>query len=546
MAAGRVFLVGLPGAGKSTVGRRLAERLGAAFADADARIAARAGKSVSAIFAEDGEACFRALEREVVGELCAAAPPLVAALGGGALGEERTRQQLRRAGTVVWLRAPAPVLLARLAAEQHRPLFAGLDAAARQARLAALAAAREPHYRATASLVIETGERAPDELAAEIAARLAGACRVRVELGARSYEVVIEAGGLERLGERVREAGFSPGGCVLVTERTVGRLYRAPALAALQAAGFRPAAVTLPAGEQAKGLGAWQALLHALRALDLDRTTPLVALGGGALTDVAGFAAATYRRGLPWVAVPTTLLGMVDAAIGGKTGINLGGTKNLVGAFHQPRLVLADPLCLRTLAPRELCSGLGEVLKYALIGPEPLWSLVAAGHLGAGWGPDGCSAGDVQRLAELVALCAGCKAEVVAADECEEHGVRQVLNFGHTIGHALEAALGPARITHGEAVVLGMRAALWLSERLGLLQARERARLDRPLAAFPLPPLGAGLEPARVLAHLRLDKKTERGRPRFVLLERRGQPRVGVEVGEALLCQALAWLAAPA
>ncbi len=540
---GHVYLIGMMGAGKSSVGRALARRLGRAFVDADAMLEAELGASIRDVFSRLGEAVFRARERELVAALAGGGPPLVIALGGGAVLDDASRRRVRASGTVIWLQAPVEVLCERTAHPQTRPLLAGLDAAAGTERLRALLEQRAPVYAEAAHLAISSAEHGPATIAAQIAARLAGPVHIPVPLrpeaagddAASSYDVIVETGGLDRLGEHLCTAGVAPDGCVLVSCERVAPLYGERTRRALVAAGFRPVFETLPSGERAKRLATVERLCARFARARLDRGGVVIALGGGALTDVVGLAAALYRRGTPWVACPTTLLGMVDAAIGGKTAVNLGRTKNLIGAFHQPRCVLADPLALHTLPVRELRSGLGEVLKYALIGERSVWETVER-TIGALL-PESAHAPthtelDLERAARVVAVCAAAKAGVVAADPLERRGGRKVLNFGHTIGHALEAGAREGALTHGEAVILGMRAALFLSQRRGLLGRAERARCEALLDRVPVHLDPRTIDRTALMDHLRLDKKTERGRPRFVLLAGRGRPVLDCEVPE--------------
>src|SRR5438309_4240378 len=302
--------------------------------------------------------------------------------------------------------------------------------------------------------------------------RIDGAAHeVRVDLGARSYPVVIGAGVLAEVGPRLAAAGYR-GRCALVTSERVGTLYREPVVASLAEAGFSPVAVEIPDGEQHKNL-AWLAVLYD-RLLDagIERRSPLIALGGGVVGDLAGFAAATLLRGLPLVQVPTTLLGQVDAAIGGKTGINHALGKNLIGAFHQPRLVVVDVATLRSLPRREFVAGLAEVVKYAVIRDAELFAALEAQL-------DGLLGLDESVLVPVVASCCEHKAAVVAADEREESGERAVLNFGHTVGHALEVLTEYRRLLHGEAVAIGMVAAARVSQARGLCAAATVERLER-------------------------------------------------------------------
>jgi len=336
---------------------------------------------------------------------------------------------------------------------------------------------------------------------------------VRVELGPRSYPVVVAAGVLAETGPRLAAAGFG-GRCALVTSERVGALYREPVLDSLRAAGFAPAVVEIPDGEEHKNL-AWLAVLYD-RLLDagLERCSPLVALGGGVVTDLAGFAAATLLRGLPSVLLPTTLLGQIDAAIGGKTGVNHVLGKNLIGAFHQPRLVLADVDTLATLPRREVLAGLAEVIKTAAIGDAALFAELEE-RLERVVGLER------EVVIPVVAACVRYKARVVAEDEQEGRGV---LNFGHTVGHALEALTGYKELLHGEAVAIGMVAAARVSVALGRCRAEVTRRLIALLKRAGLPTdIPSGLTPAALALAMRSDKKSTGGRIRFVCLEEIGR-----------------------
>jgi shikimate kinase/3-dehydroquinate synthase len=526
----KVYLAGMMGSGKTAVGRALAARLGWRFVDTDAEIERASGRTIAEIFAADGEARFREVERAAVAGVAHEAGDAVVALGGGAVLDGRTRALLRETGRTAWLDAPAEALAARLRGREDRPLLHGLDQAGRTARLAEIAAARRAAYEDVADLVVDAGSGDPATLAAAVA-DLAASRTVRVDLGPRGYDAIVEPGGLARLGRAMRRAGLGPGRCALVVDEAIDATWGEVAAGGLAAAGFDAVRVTLPAGERAKRLAEVERLALAFADARLERGSPIVAVGGGGTTDAAGFAAAIYLRGVPWVAAPTTLLGMVDAAIGGKTGVDLARGKNLAGAFWQPRLVLADPRALATLPPRELRSGLGEVLKYALIGPADLLARVED-HLGGGGLPG----------ANLIARCAAVKAGIVAEDERETGGRRKVLNFGHTIGHAIEAAAGFGGIAHGEAVVLGMRGAVFLSRRLGLMGEDEARRAETLLARFAAPPVPESVSDDAILEFLLRDKKIARGRLLFVLLRGLGDPAIDVEVSREDALAAIAFV----
>ncbi|MBP7274980.1 MAG: 3-dehydroquinate synthase [Kiritimatiellae bacterium] len=340
-----------------------------------------------------------------------------------------------------------------------------------------------------------------------------------VELGDRSYPILMGVGILDGLGEACVEAGLS-GRALIVTDSTVRGLYAARAEASLRAAGISIQTLDVPAGESSKDWTHLASVCEAALAAGLDRRGFIVALGGGVVGDLAGFAAAVWLRGIDFVQVPTTLLAMVDSAVGGKTGINLPGGKNLVGAFHQPRLVLSDLDVLRTLPAREFAGGMAEVVKYGWIRDADL--LVTLERDCAR-----LKALDPAALEPVVARCCAIKADVVARDE-REGGLRAILNFGHTFGHALEAGSGYGALLHGEAVAIGMVFAARLSERIAGLAAGSTAALERQLRAFDLPvraPRGA--DGARLRAVMTADKKSAGGRVRWVLAREPGRAEPG-------------------
>jgi 3-dehydroquinate synthase len=341
---------------------------------------------------------------------------------------------------------------------------------------------------------------------------------VVVDLGARAYPVIVGADLLAVVGPRLAALGYRGRAAVMTSER-VGPLYAAPLVRSLEDAGFRPATIELPDGEQHKNL-AWLAVVYD-RLLDagIDRGSPVVALGGGVLGDLAGFAAATLLRGLPFVQVPTTLLAQVDSGLGGKTGVNHARGKNLIGAFHQPRFVVADVDVLRTLPSREFAAGLAEVIKYGVIGDEMLFRRLEDGLANV-------LSHRRESLIPLVAACCRQKAAVVARDEREERGDRAVLNFGHTIGHAVEALTEYTSLLHGEAVAIGMVAAARVSRKLGHCDAGTVDRIERLLRRAGLPTeLPAEIPPAALALAMQTDKKATGHGIRFVATEGIGRTR---------------------
>ncbi len=337
----------------------------------------------------------------------------------------------------------------------------------------------------------------------------------RVELGPASHDVYAGAGVLDGLGRLAIDAGLNPGRAAIVTDSTVGPLYGERSTAALRNAGFKPVTITIPAGEASKSLDVLGTIYDRMTEAELDRASAVFALGGGVVGDLAGFAAATYLRGLAIVQVPTTMVAQVDSALGGKTGINHRLAKNLIGAFHQPRLVVADVATLSTLPDREFREGLAEVIKYGAIMDAPM-----IGDLERDLDAILARKGGV--LEAVVARSLEHKAAVVSADERED-GLRKILNFGHTVGHAIEASSGYGRYLHGEAVAIGTVAALQLSVNYAGLSADEASRMKRLLARAGLPTeMPSRWNGAEFVRALRLDKKRRADSVEFVLLDRLG------------------------
>ena len=456
------------GAGKTTLGPELADRLGREFAEVDAYVEERAGKSIPELFSEHGEAAFRALEEEAATQILARRAPAVVELGGGALAASATRSALATDAFTLHLDTTAEEAWTRVAGSD-RPL-----------------ARDEQQFR------MLFDERAP--LYADVA-----------DDSARDADgAVLAAAGIHVAEDAVALlAGLVPGDgpLELVIDATVAAIHGDRVRATL---GGRLAAVhEVPPGEESKSIDEASQLWSALR---LDRTGTVVAVGGGTALDLAGFAASTYLRGVAWVSVPTTLVAQVDAAIGGKTAVDLPEGKNLVGTFHWPARVIVDPELLATLSEEEHRNGLAEVVKTGLLAGEPVWELPTA---------------------EQVRRCAAFKAAVCLRDP-HDRGARAQLNLGHTFAHALEAASDYV-LPHGRAVALGLVAACRVSgldaeaRLVDELLGPERAAVDREVA----------------WAALSRDKKAVAGRARLVLLEAPGKPRIGVEVDETELRAAL-------
>ncbi|MBF8289835.1 MAG: Shikimate kinase [Chloroflexi bacterium] len=511
-----VVLIGLPGSGKSAIGRRLAARHDATFIDLDEAIEHEAAARIPAIFEREGESGFRDRERAAIEGLGApdgsAAIRRVIAPGGGAVVDPRNRWRLYRGRVPVWLDGRPEVLAQRLRRSPNvRPLIAGRDPIR---ALRDLTISRSRFYGAAARVagMAEVGSvvDAVDRVVRESGvARGATLLRSDTTIG----RVVIG----ERIAGRVlaEELGrLGAGRAIVISEPgawgAVGRTLEAD----LRGSGLTIEVLLLPQGEAAKTLSVVETTCRDLARRRVERRDPIVAVGGGALGDTAGFIAATYLRGVPLVHVPTTLVAQIDSSIGGKTGVDLPEGKNLVGAFHQPTAIVIDIALLATLPERERRAALGEAVKMAALGDERLFELLEARGAAIAHGDPSATADG--SLAELVERCAWAKVEVVAADE-RETAVRIALNLGHSLGHAFEAAGGYRDLRHGEAVAFGLRAACRIGVAAGVTPVDRAARIERLLDAVGL---GTGLLPyslAAVLDHLGADKKHRSGRLRWVL-----------------------------
>jgi shikimate kinase/3-dehydroquinate synthase len=500
------------GSGKSSVARVVARRSGLPLFDLDQAIEQHAGVTVATLFAERGEPAFRELERDTLRELLGANPRGVFALGGGTVTDRTLRRELLGAGTLITLRAPVAELARRVGGGEGRPLLAGQDVAA---RLVALLEARAEAY-AECQAVIDTSAADVEGIASAVLAA-ARDVAVVVPLGVRSYRVEIGAGVRARLATRVSEAAGSPS-VVLVSDENVAPLWGEPLAAQLEAAGKRVTRVILPAGEAHKTLASVERIWDAALSGGADRGSVVVGVGGGVVGDLAGFAASALLRGVAVGQVPTSLLAMVDSAIGGKTGFDTRHGKNLVGAFHQPRFVLCDPELLATLPDVERTAGLAEVVKSAWIEGE-------AAVAGLERDQAALRAGEPAATLRAIRMSAALKTRIVTEDE-RESGARALLNLGHTVGHAIEAAEGYAGLRHGQAVALGMVAAFRLAAQVGRLGADQVERLCALLTALGLPTdVGRYLEP-RVLSFIGSDKKRRSDQVTFVLPGKPGDVRL--------------------
>jgi shikimate kinase/3-dehydroquinate synthase len=513
------------GTGKSTVGRIVADRAGVPFLDLDEAIEQEAGESIPAIFAGEGEASFRSLEASVLRKVLDEPGARVVALGGGALVDPASRLAAIERARIVTLLAD-PETIANRTAGSARPLLeiapTPFVISARLARIRDLLARRAPAY-AEAHAQIRTDGRTPDAVAAAVHQAWLEQTHL-VPLGLRSYPVRITSRAPEALFELA--SALHPSAVYLITDTTVRDLWGTPLLGGLEGLGV-PVALSIPIepGEPSKRLAVIEHLLSTLIAAGADRDALVLGHGGGVVSDIAGFTAATLFRGVRWAVVPTSLLAMVDASIGGKTGVDLGEAKNAVGAFHQPSAVFIDPAHVATETSRAYRSGLAEVVKSACVGDAPLFDLLEREA-------DAALARDPLLVAELVSRSAALKVSIIGRDE-RESGDRAFLNFGHTLGHALEAQGGYARLTHGEAVALGMVGALLVGRDLGITEPTAVDRVTRLLARLGLPTDLAAEPVADAIRLLARDKKRRGSTLRAVLLRRIGEPHLHrIDVGD--------------
>jgi len=497
-----LVFIGFMAAGKSTAAREAAAALGVQADDTDTLLEAKLGAPIEAIFDRDGEAAFRAAESELAANLLETADGGVIALGGGALQSDGVRAVLDR-HTVVLVDVDLDTAWER-AHDHGRPL------ARNRADFEARYHARAPVYDAAARAVVP-GTRTSSVREALPALQSIPEGHRLLWAATASGDHPVWVGPIERA------PWPSAGRRIVVSDETVAGLHSARVP---DAAG----SIEFPAGEEHKTLQTAERVWHALVAQGVTRADHVVALGGGVVGDLAGFCAATYQRGIGVVQVPTTLVAQVDSAYGGKTGVDLPEAKNYVGAYHQPLAVLTDPALLQTLPPAELAAGYAEVVKTALIAGGTLWDRVARGDA---------------LDEDVIAACIRTKLRLVAADE-RDGGARQVLNLGHTVGHAIETATAYARYRHGEAVALGLLAALRLSGQDAL-----REVVGELLAGAGLPTRLEGVEPEAVAAATARDKKRTGESVPFVLVEAPGRVTPGHAVGAAELVPAVRELCAP-
>jgi 3-dehydroquinate synthase len=529
----RIFLTGLSGAGKSTVGRHVAALLNWDFIDTDDVLAAQAGQPVGQVLTIYGEERFRQLESEVLHSVVNRERAVIAT-GGGMIITEANRALMREQGCVAYLRTEPATAWQRIQAHIHdagqqaeRPLLAGGDGLQRLRDLFATRAAwyeEAPIQLATDAASPESvaqqiivGALAHGQLLADDAARITSNLRLT---GAFS-QATIEWGGFCQLAEALQALG-TRGRVFVITDSAVGALYAEATRSLLAEAGLEPHIFTVPAGEASKSFACFQDCISWLVERRAERSELVLALGGGVVGDLVGFVASCYQRGVPLVQIPTTLLAQVDSAIGGKTGINHVHGKNLIGAYYQPRLIFADPALLLTLPERAYREGWAEIVKYGVILDAELFAMLEERL------PD-LERRDADLLTQVVARCIRLKMDVVQGDE-RDGGLRNILNYGHTFGHALEAITEYGTWLHGEAVSIGMEVAGRLAVARGLISQSDLTRQRKLAQAIGLPIVCPGVDGEAILAAMQHDKKVQAGRTRWILPTRIGQAQMYSDV----------------
>jgi len=550
---GNLIITGFSGTGKSLVAKEVARRLNWDFLDTDDEIVKQTRKPIAEIFRRDGESRFRELERETIRKACQQRQTVIA-IGGGAIVDPQNYELLAKDGLIVCLEAKPETIYGRLFQEavyspetEVRPLLATDNPLE---RIGQLKASRQPYY-AKADWAIHTDSLSVSEVAEEVIrawrllrrpdfigvprndkekaqSGIAKDIACLVETATQSYPVFVGYGLLDKLGEKMKKAALS-GTATVISDENVFSLYGSKVEGFLKDADFVVNSFVVPPGEETKNMDYAIKIYDFLVEHRAERDDIIIALGGGMIGDLAGFVAATFLRGMPWVQMPTSLVAMVDASIGGKVGVNHPEGKNLIGAFYQPTLVLADPQALTTLPQRELVSGWAEVSKHGIILDKEFFEFLET---------------NVNRLTKLepealtraVARSAAIKAQVVNQDEKEREGKRTMLNYGHTIAHGLEAATQYKCFLHGEAVAIGMMGAAKLSQRLGLLPSviveRQRALLQKFGLPTSLPAMRSNLKLslAGVTRAMELDKKMKGKAIRWVLLQDIGRTVIRSDV----------------
>lgn len=523
-----IILIGLMGAGKTTIGKKLAQHLGIPFIDSDQEIEKTAGCTIADIFEQYGEDEFRRVEHEVIRRLLKQSS-IILATGGGAFMHDKTRALLKEKATTVWLHCNVDTLLERVSNHTHRPL---LNTGDKREILSNLITLRYPIY-AEADLTIPCHDNSVETTLTQILLTLEQAQKMRtlpIKLSNTQYNVLIGPNLLEQAGSLLTPI-LAQKKVFIISDETVAALYLKTLTDSLDLAHIQYEAILVPPGENTKSIKYFEQVTNALLEKNIERKTPVIALGGGVTGDLSGFAAASVLRGVPFIQIPTTLLSQVDSSVGGKTGINTPTGKNLLGAFYQPQIVIADTQTLNTLPPRELLAGYAEIVKAGLIDDPELFAWCEENG-------EKILSKDHHYLDEAVERACAFKARIIKNDEFEQNSNgRNLLNLGHSLGHTLEAELGyDGRILHGEAVALGCCLIFKLCTRMGVCPQEDTDRVLHHFKAVGLPTaikdIPTVFKAANLLKHLQHDKKVKNGKILFVLVNGIGKSFTSQEVSE--------------
>ncbi len=541
---GNIFLTGFSYTGKTQVSQIVARRLGWNLVDTDDEIVKLAGKPIPQIFEEDGETHFRDLEHQALANVSKQKETVVST-GGGIIMAERNRQLMRQSGAIICLEARPETIYKRLRIDSEksgekvvRPLLSVPDPLG---RITELKASRQVCY-ADCDWSVHTDHLSEEDVASEVIRgwrivvrdqaqpSLEQETATVVTTATESYPIFVGWGLLSRLGQRMRATKLS-GTAYIISEDQVYPLYGEQATASIREAGFTVESFVVPRGEKSKSPEAARFIYDFLVNHRAERGHVIIALGGGMIGDLAGFVAATFLRGMPFVQVPTSVMAMVDSSIGGKVAINHPEGKNLIGAFHQPRLVLADVQTLSTLSQREYTSGWAEVIKHGLIRDAAFFEFLEANSTAL-------MNLDREATTQAIRRSAAIKAKVVSEDE-KESGLRTILNYGHTIAHGLETATGYDQMLHGEAVAAGMMGAAHIAQKLDFMSKEDVRRQQKVIQEFGLPVSAPDIDAQAILDAIQLDKKVQQKEVRWVLLQGIGKTVITKEVPSEMVKEAI-------
>ncbi len=514
-----IYFTGFMASGKSRVGRALAEKLNRTFIDTDSKIVEQTGKSISEIFAEDGEQAFREKERFLIEELAKSPEPRVISLGGGALSQESIVQQIRNSGILIRLWAKPEVLSERIGRKNTRPLLADLNDAERLEKVKEMLAARE-HWYSKADFSVESSNEFSETYVADRILSIlhfwkSYALPVETSAGER-YPIFIGKHLLGHLGALLEGLRLEQTHRFLVCTDTNVAKVQSRTLDKIKHQAGNCQAFKFRAGETNKTLSALNQLYSYMLHREYGRKSCLLQFSGGVVGDMAGFGAATYQRGIPFIQLPTTLLSMVDSSVGGKVAVNHPAGKNMIGAFYQPKAVVCDLDVLTTLPENEFRAGIAEIVKYGIIYDEAFFAFMES-HV------EQIKAKDENVLKTLILKSCSIKAEVVHIDE-KENGLRAILNYGHTFGHAIEKLTDYKTYSHGIAVSLGMRVAARAAKLLGMITEDVEIRQNKLLDALDLPPfVDFEINTKEAWQAMGVDKKAEKGSRVYILPTSIGQ-----------------------